>query len=169
MQAGARWRPPERKPPVIASTRRGFALIPVLVALAVAVAAGFYLSRARRRRSSRRQRRPLPPRRAGEPRFRRLPALALTFSLPLDPRHAYDGEIEVFEMPPRDGEVLAAAATSRRGWRRGRDARMPPPVASTDPKDVATDGGKRVKGAWTVGDNPRLLFFPTSSPRPATW
>ena len=108
MRVGARWRPPERKQPVIASPRRGFALIPVLIALAVALAAGLYHFK-----------RPAPGDAAGgsDGPFRLVelanrdfdgaPALALTFSQPLDPRHAYDGEIEVFEMPPREGEVLA--------------------------------------------------------------
>jgi uncharacterized protein YfaS (alpha-2-macroglobulin family) len=64
-------------------------------------------------------------------------------------------------MPPRDGEVLGSAATKTATTTRRQDAAP----ASTDPKDVATDGGKRVKGAWTVGDNPRLLFFPHIKPQ----
>ncbi len=147
---------------MIAQTRRGFALIPVLVVLAVALAAGLYVFT-----------RPGPggevagsdgPFRLVELANRDFdgsPALALTFSQPLDPRHAYDSEIEVFEMPPRDGEVLATGDDDN-----GDDTRQDaPPVASSDPKDVDTEGGKRVKGAWTVGDNPRLLFFPHIKPQ----
>ena len=163
MRVGARWRPPERKQPVIASPRRGFALIPVLIALAVALAAGLYHFK-----------RPAPGDEAGgsDGPFRLVelanrdfdgaPALALTFSQPLDPRHAYDSEIEVFEMPPREGEVLATGDEGEGDEDARQDA---PPVASSEPKDIDTEGGKRVKGAWTVGDNPRLLFFPHVKPQ----
>lgn len=166
MQAGARWRPPERKPPVIASTRRGFALIPVLVALAVAVAAGFYLFTRSGAGDEADGGGPFRLVELASRDFDGSPALALTFSLPLDPRHAYDGEIEVFEMPPRDGEVLGSSSdeAGEDGDNQGADAAAAAP-ASTDPKDIATDGGKRVKGAWTVGDNPRLLFFPHIKPQ----
>ncbi len=106
MQAGAKWRQLERKSPVIASTRRGFALIPVLVALAITLAAGFYFfTRSNPGDESDGSNGPFRLVELANRDFDGSPALALTFSLPLDPRHAYDGEIQVFEMPPRDGEV----------------------------------------------------------------
>lgn len=147
---------------MIAQSRRGLALIPVLVVLAVALAAGFYFfSRQGAGDEAAGSDGPFRLVELANRDFDGSPALALTFSQPLDPRHAYDGEIEVFEMPPRDGEVLATSDDDNDGDTR-QDA---PPVASSDPKDVDTEGGKRVKGAWTVGDNPRLLFFPHIKPQ----
>ena len=92
------------------------------------------------------------------------PALALTFSQPLDSRHSYDSEIQVFEMPPRDGEARLDNDTDEDGDPESRDAKDAATV-STAPADVASEGGKLVKGAWTVGENPRLLFFPHIKPR----
>ena len=147
---------------MIPQRHRGLALIPVLVVLAVALAAGFYFfSRQGVGDEAAGSGGPFRLVELASRDFDGSPALALTFSLPLDPRHAYDGEIEVFEMPPRDGEVLATSDDEN-----GDDTRQDaPPVASSDPKDIDTEGGKRVKGAWTVGDNPRLLFFPHIKPQ----
>jgi alpha-2-macroglobulin len=156
---------------VIASTRRGFALIPVLVALAIALAAGFYfLTRSTPDAESPTDNGPFRLVELANRDFDGSPALALTFSLPLDARHAYDSEIQVFEMPLREGEVTGTS-TDGENESDGEDSdsqnanvQAAAPV-STDPKDVATDGGKLVKGAWTVGDNPRLLFFPHIKPQ----
>jgi uncharacterized protein YfaS (alpha-2-macroglobulin family) len=95
------------------------------------------------------------------------PALALTFSQPLDSRKNYDKLIDVFEMPPRTSAARPAAqggeqdSESRRG--EGGDDKSPPAV-STDAKDTEIAGGNAVKHAWVVGSNPRLLYFPHVKP-----
>ncbi|MDR3086367.1 MAG: alpha-2-macroglobulin family protein, partial [Azoarcus sp.] len=76
------------------------------------------------------------------------PALALTFSKPLDAREKHDSLIQVFEMPARMNETQGSVD-----------------VASTAPNDVVTTGGTPVKGAWVVGENPRMLFFPHIKPQ----
>jgi hypothetical protein len=99
---------------------------------------------------------------AADKSFDGAPALALTFTLPLDTRKSYDRFIQLFEMP---------AATPERGQaepgdhddlpRAGRGAST---VVSVKPEDTLTDGGRVITGAWTVGENPRLLFFPNIKP-----
>jgi uncharacterized protein YfaS (alpha-2-macroglobulin family) len=90
------------------------------------------------------------------------PALALTFSLPLDPRQSYDKYIRVFEMPappPKPEE-------RRFGFEDEEDRPgSGGTVVSTKPEDTNTQGGTVVTGAWTVGENPRLLFFPHIKPQ----
>jgi uncharacterized protein YfaS (alpha-2-macroglobulin family) len=95
------------------------------------------------------------------------PALALSFSLPLDARADYDRFVQVLEMPvdaaktpaANDGEDEAAddqgeaAAAELVG------------ASSRTPADTALEGGKPVAGAWVVGENPRLLFFPHIKPQ----
>ena len=91
------------------------------------------------------------------------PALALTFTQPLDARKKYDEFIRVFEMPlrPKDQE-------KRSGGEHGDDGKPLQSAgaltASEDSDDVKTEGGVLVKGAWAVGENPRLLFFPHIKP-----
>lgn len=98
------------------------------------------------------------------------PALALSFSLPLDAKADVGQFVQVLEMPPgtqaqkpprvqdgEEGEVdeeyssenNAALATS----------------VSQKPEDTKLDNGKPVSGAWVVGENPRLLFFPNIKPQ----
>lgn len=95
------------------------------------------------------------------------PALALSFSLPLDSRNDYGKYVQVLEMPPKatdrpdqndagmedsdgGGDGQAGAATER---------------TSRAQADTNTEGGKPVSGAWVVGENPRLLFFPHIKPQ----
>lgn len=89
------------------------------------------------------------------------PALALTFSQPLDARKSHDKLIAVYEMPLRPGE-------SRRGGDESSesgDAKPKQPAAvSTAEQDVATEGGTKIDHAWSVGDNPRILYFPHVKP-----
>ena len=100
------------------------------------------------------------------------PALALSFSLPLDSRADHDKFVQVFEMP------APAKATGSGGDRtegeeggedsEGVDAGQDEAVnarTSRDDKDTVVDGGKAVAGAWVVGENPRLLFFPHIKPQ----
>ena len=92
------------------------------------------------------------------------PALALTFSHPLDPRTSYDRYIRVFEMPLTAAE--AAARLQRREddeQSRDLDPKKFPPV-STAAEDTEPRGGSAVKTAWVVGDNPRLLYLPHVKP-----
>ncbi|NEX60667.1 alpha-2-macroglobulin family protein [Noviherbaspirillum galbum] len=90
------------------------------------------------------------------------PALALSFSLPLDPRTSYDKFIRVYEMPSsgapaKKDDQDADDDTPRPGRNKAY-------VVSTRPEDTDIAKGKIVQGAWVVGDNPRLLFFPHIKP-----
>ncbi|MDR3158159.1 MAG: alpha-2-macroglobulin family protein [Zoogloeaceae bacterium] len=91
------------------------------------------------------------------------PALALTFTQPLDARQSYDEFIQVFEMPLRDQDK-----SNRRYYDEDEDNPRPgvkaSVTASTAPADVDSEGGALVKGSWVVGENPRLLFFPHIKP-----
>ena len=94
------------------------------------------------------------------------PALALSFSLPLDSKQNYDQFVQVLEMPP-----AATTATARHDDEQGDDQQgdeeRPTTGASTSsaPEDTRLDGGQPVSGAWVVGDNPHLLFFPRIKPQ----
>lgn len=96
------------------------------------------------------------------------PALALSFSLPLDSKRNYDKFVQVLEMPAAtearpardDGSVDDAAADDA-----GDDDRSAQTTTSTAPQDTELEGGKPVAGAWVVGENPHLLFFPRIKPQ----
>ncbi|MCL2523607.1 MAG: alpha-2-macroglobulin family protein [Betaproteobacteria bacterium] len=94
------------------------------------------------------------------------PALALSFTHPLARGKTYDELIQVFEMPPRPGDLKPRDRHDDEEYE-GREERTNTTAAqvSSDPDDVAIDGGKLVKGAWVVGDNPRLLYFPHIKPQ----
>jgi uncharacterized protein YfaS (alpha-2-macroglobulin family) len=90
------------------------------------------------------------------------PALALTFSLPLDSRESYDKYIHVFEMPA----AAKLQANNEDDEEEGnRPAKGKTSIVSTAPEDTDTKAGKIVTGAWVVGDNPRLLYFPHIKPQ----
>ena len=94
------------------------------------------------------------------------PALALSFSLPLDARSNYDRYIQVFEMPG-DKSAKATQPKSDEDESGGDDdaaVKNPDSKVSTAAADISTEGGKLVSGAWIVGENPRLLFFPNVKP-----
>lgn len=109
---------------------------------------------------------------AGDREFDGSPALALTFSQPLDTRAAYDKFIQVFEMPPRPDEVKK---TPRPGDEDYTDEEYEDDGTAEKTKttenvsvaaeDTAVEGGTAVAGAWVVGDNPRLLYFPHIKPQ----
>lgn len=96
------------------------------------------------------------------------PALALTFTQPLNPRHDYNEYIQVFEMPARAGDPVPRASDEDDdgGYRRYQNSNQADESAqaSTAEADVSTEGGQLVKGSWIVGENPRLLFFPHVKP-----
>ena len=95
------------------------------------------------------------------------PALALSFSLPLDAKGDAGRFVQVLEMPPRPEDAKAQArvpeeedeenaANSIAGTGTGVSLRA---------EDTRLDDGKPVSGAWVVGENPRLLFFPHIKPQ----
>jgi len=98
------------------------------------------------------------------------PALALTFSQPLDARTNYDRHIQVFEMPADSKKLAAKPALGSDERQEGdgdsedRPLQNPNAKVSTAAIDVNTLGGKLVAGAWVVGENPRMLFFPNVKP-----
>jgi uncharacterized protein YfaS (alpha-2-macroglobulin family) len=96
---------------------------------------------------------------AGERELDGAPALTLTFTLPLDPRQSYDKYIRVFAMP-----APAQPANPRSSDFEEDRLGTGGTVVSAKPEDTQPDGGTVVEGAWTVGDNPRLLFFPHTKP-----
>src|SRR5689334_308090 len=93
------------------------------------------------------------------------PALALTFSQPLDSRRGYDESIRVFEMPAKPEEKKGR---SRRRFdsddEEGGERSDGPRSGIGKAGDVSSEGGKLVTGSWVVGENPRLLYFPHIKP-----
>jgi len=96
------------------------------------------------------------------------PALALSFSLPLDAKELHSSFLQVFEMPPTEKAKKAAREEEEEDedeyeYRRAAtDARQ---AVSSKAEDVNTKGGTEVQGGWVVGENPRLLFFPNIKPQ----
>src|ERR1051326_2294809 len=89
------------------------------------------------------------------------PSLVLTFTLPLDSRKSYDKYIQVFEMPappPPPVQQRRFAFVEEDASDKGGT------IVSTKPEDTNTQSGSVVASAWTVGDNPRLLFFQRIKP-----
>jgi len=101
--------------------------------------------------------------------FEGSPALALSFTQPMDARASYDKQIQVFQMPaPAVNSKSPPAAANEEADNVDED--NPPtdggkPKVSTAAQDVAINGGKLVKGAWVVGDNPHILYFPHVQPK----
>lgn len=152
---------------MIASTRKGFILVALLIAVGVATAAGLYIAKPWQGAQDEGSSGPFQLVELANRDFDGSPALAMTFSQPLDPRHSYDPHIQVFEMPARPGDsVLRQPQPDEEGDEENHSAptgdNRP---ASTDAADVAIEGGKLVKGSWVVGENPRLLFFPHIKPQ----
>jgi uncharacterized protein YfaS (alpha-2-macroglobulin family) len=91
------------------------------------------------------------------------PALALSFSLPLDAKGEHDKFVQVLEMPAEATTVATPDAADEAGE---DPAAMSGAAASSRvPADTVFTGGTPVAGAWVVGDNPRLLFFPHIKPQ----
>lgn len=94
------------------------------------------------------------------------PALALSFSLPLDAKRDVANHVQVVEVPPLPG---AAKPTNDSGdneddeYSAQGNARRRTSV-SRKPEDTRIEDGKPAPGAWVVGENPRLLFFPHIKP-----
>ncbi len=96
------------------------------------------------------------------------PALALSFTLPLDARADVGTFVQVLEMPPDPkaqkpgGEGDEESSDEETD---GQNKTAPGTGVSRAPEDTKLDNGKPVSGAWTVGENPRLLFFPHIKPQ----
>ena len=105
---------------------------------------------------------------AADRSFEGAPALALTFSQPLDASRHYEKFIQVFEMPPRN-EAEAQAQRRNHDDEEINEEGSNQPALSSTVSTAATDtdiqGGKAINGAWVVGENPRLLFFPHIKPQ----
>ncbi|SBT06060.1 Alpha-2-macroglobulin, N-terminal:Alpha-2-macroglobulin, N-terminal 2 [Candidatus Accumulibacter aalborgensis] len=94
------------------------------------------------------------------------PALALSFSLPLDARGDYDKSVQVLEMPAAPQLATPHARDAEEGDE--QDSGAAANMASSTSRaaaDTALEGGQPVAGAWVVGENPRLLFFPHIKPQ----
>ncbi len=97
--------------------------------------------------------------------FEGSPALALSFTLPLDAGTDYGPYLQVLQMPPRANEPTPRADTDEDGDQDAPPDKRKDTGVSRAEQDTATEGGTPVEGAWVVGDNPRLLFFPHVKPR----
>lgn len=96
------------------------------------------------------------------------PALALSFSLPLDARVDVGQFVQVLEAPTPPGQQTQRNRSSEE---EGDEEYSPEPDAtlgtsvSRKAEDTKLDDAKPVPGAWVVGENPRLLFFPHIKPQ----
>ena len=148
--------------------RRGFGLVPFLIVLALAgvAAAGLYVYKPWQLSGDGDGVGPFEIADFANRDFEGSPALALSFTHLMDARSNYDEHIQVFEMPPRAGEIQPKVSDDENGdEEEERGPGIAEPQVSTEPADVATEGGKLVKGAWVVGDNPRILYFPHIKPQ----
>lgn len=94
------------------------------------------------------------------------PALALTFSEPLDPTRNYDAFIQVLLLPQAEakaaGQEHASDENDDASEADGESGSSGKSLVQPGPVDSA--GSSPVSGAWVVGSNPRLLYFPHISP-----
>ncbi|MBI2309014.1 MAG: alpha-2-macroglobulin family protein [Rhodocyclales bacterium] len=93
------------------------------------------------------------------------PALALSFSLPLDAKADVGQFVQVLEMPPGPNSHKARVRDDEDDDYSGHSDAALGTGVSRAPEDTRLDDGKPVSGAWVVGDNPRLLFFPHIKPQ----
>ena len=147
-------------------SRRGFGLVPLLLVLAALAAAGVFVARTQQADEAESVDGPFQIADFANRDFEGSPALALSFTHPMDARRDYDGAIQVFEMPPSTGEARPHTQDDEDADNQGEGTPgSGNPQVSTAPADVTIDGGKLVKGAWVVGDNPRILYFPHIKPQ----
>lgn len=93
------------------------------------------------------------------------PALGLSFSLPLDATVDYGKHVQVLEMPADQNSLAANQSTESGDEYSNESATGQEASVSRDDKDTALDNGEAVAGAWVVGENPRLLYFPHIKPQ----
>lgn len=95
------------------------------------------------------------------------PALALSFSLPLDAKADNEPFLQVLEVPPLAGQAQQRPDINDDegdgDYSPNANAKLGTGV-SRKPEDTKVDAGQPVSGAWVVGENPRLLFFPHIKP-----
>ena len=94
------------------------------------------------------------------------PALTLSFSLPVNTKRDVGRYIQVFEMSAGESDKTPQANQSSEEedeWS-GNTQKYSTGV-SKESADTQVNGGKLVSGAWVVGKNPRLLFFPHIKPQ----
>ena len=91
------------------------------------------------------------------------PALGLSFSLPLDAKADYGSFLQVLEMPSSNNQKAGARDGDEEDSGES-DPGMGTSVSRED-QDTKLDDGKPVPGAWVVGENPRLIFFPHIKPQ----
>ena len=96
------------------------------------------------------------------------PALALSFSLPLDAKADNGPFLQVLEVPPLPGQPQRRRHNEDdeegdEDYNPHSNAKLGTGV-SRKPEDTQVDAGQPVSGAWVVGENPRLLFFPHIKP-----
>ncbi|MGQ0711718.1 MAG: MG2 domain-containing protein [Rhodoferax sp.] len=96
--------------------------------------------------------------------FEGSPALALSFTLPLDGGTDYGRYLQVLKMPPRPNEPAAREDDEHEDYDDSPRPQQAGGVSRAE-QDTATEGGTPVQGAWVVGDNPRLLYFPHVKPQ----
>ena len=147
--------------------RRGFGIVPLLLIVAIVAAAGVYFVKTWNADNGGPVDGPFQIADFTNRDFEGSPALALSFTHPMDARKGYDEQIQVFEMPLRPGDAKPRVRTDDEESNNesvGGPGNGTPQISST-PEDVAIDGGKLVKGAWVVSDNPRILYFPHIKPK----
>ena len=93
------------------------------------------------------------------------PALALSFSLLLDAKADVGAFVQVLEMPARAQDAQPAQASGDDEDEPQASATHAGAGVSRAADDTRLDDGKPVSGAWVVGENPRLLFFPHIKPQ----
>ncbi|MCM5679957.1 alpha-2-macroglobulin family protein [Schlegelella sp. S2-27] len=82
------------------------------------------------------------------------PALAVVFTQPLDRTQSLGEYLRVVDLGPLSGQQ---EATSEQGV----DARQAPKGSA----GASAPEGKIVQGHWTIGDNPRIAYFPYIQPQ----
>jgi len=96
------------------------------------------------------------------------PALGLSFSLPLDAKADYEKFIQVLEMPASTKKQAVAVQNDDEETDEDGNPNSSADLATNTSRaseDTVLDGGQPVSGAWVVGENPRLLFFPHIKPQ----
>jgi alpha-2-macroglobulin len=159
---------------VLPSSRKGYLLSAALFMLGLALAAGLFHARPWQKATAQESGGPFEVVELANRDFDGSPALALTFTEPLDARTNVDEHLQVFEMPPAPTDQAPRITDEESEGDDAAEEEQAPAAAvsaavsaaaSGKEADLRTDGGVLVKGAWVVGDNPRLLFFPHIKPQ----
>ena len=139
------------------------AILGIVIAVIALAVAGYFVTQRQEAGRSPASDEPVKVVDLGDRSFDGAPALALTFSQPLDTGRRYDEHIRVFEMPAKPAEK--SARRSRNDDSDDDDARDAGPRTGIGKAgEASSEGGKLVTGSWVVGDNPRLLYFPHIKP-----